>query len=268
MKKFFAIAAMAAMLIACGEPAEETPNNGGGNNNEGDNTEQEYVAAITVDGNFADWDALTSGVSVATLPEGAYLTGLKEFKAYCDEYYLFIYGEYDPAVITSYDWTVVDIYLNIDGDETTGGGNDHFGAPHCSDYLIQGPILSAGTYDDYSGWAFALFPWASYVKDGIPGWNWSALEEGETSSSDNGWGALIPEGNDSGLVSGVAGTGAKFELAIFKEMVEEDAWADTFSVGLDIDFGWGNVEGFLPQAASTEENPEGEAGLLSVTTVK
>ena len=58
MKKIFAIAAMAAMLIACGEEKPENKPNGGGNNNGGGNEEPAFVAAITVDGQFADWDAV------------------------------------------------------------------------------------------------------------------------------------------------------------------------------------------------------------------
>lgn len=267
MKKFFAIAAVAAMLIACGEPEENKPQ--GGNNNGGnteqpggnENQEPEYVAPITIDGNFADWDALdASKVASATLPSGTVkFQAFKAIKVYCDANYLFVYGKLDPALITT-GKSNLHLYLNLDGDETTGGGADAFGEPYCCDFMTETCIWNEGAVQNYDP---ALFPWPSY-ETGNSGWLWSCLDEGVTPDGTNNWGALITEGSGIGSSAGANG---EFEIAILKLLINDGEWADEFSMGVDISDTWSDA-GFLPCAEVTEENTGGAAGLLTVTTVK
>lgn len=258
MKKFFALAAVAAMFIACGEKPEPTPKP----EPKPDVPSNEYVQPIKMDGNFDDWAALdASKVAVATLPTGVVKhDGLLVAKAYCDANYLFVYGEYNTEAVVDLGWVPFHIYINIDNDQTTGGGGDDFGAPYCCDYLLETALIQGEGNFVYDP---ALFPWAEWAPVGEAGWNWTVLPEGEDGTSENNYGAMIGEGNGIGSA---AGTGNAFEIAILKEMIGVE-FADTFQVGFDIQQEWSTC-GFLPQAEATDENPNGCAGLLTVTTVK
>ncbi len=112
MKKIFAFVAMAAMLMACGDDNDKTQ----GGNNPGPNIDPSFDCAITIDGQYGDWNALTTNVQVATLPEGdvAY-SQLKTFKVYADEIFIHIFCEFDPTN------TLVFVpYFDFDSDVTTG----------------------------------------------------------------------------------------------------------------------------------------------------
>lgn len=112
MKKFFAFVAMAAMLVACGEP----DNGGNGGTNNGGGNYDIPASEITIDGNFSDWDALGDKASIATLPEGAVTySQLKTLKLYADESFIHFFCEFDPAN------TLVFVpYFDIDSDGLTG----------------------------------------------------------------------------------------------------------------------------------------------------
>ena len=98
---------------------EETP----GTNEETPGEEEEATAAVTIDGNFEDWDNL-EGVQVATLPEGdCEYEQLKTFKLYADEEFIYIFCEFDPEN------TLVFVpYFDLDGDPTTGNTSKWSGA--------------------------------------------------------------------------------------------------------------------------------------------
>lgn len=131
IKKFFAFAAIAAMIMACEPTATPTPDNGDVNG--GENTEtpapeetpgdEEPAAAITIDGEFADWDNL-EGVQVATLPAGdVQYEQLKTFKMYADAEFIYVFCEFDPEN------TLVFVpYFDLDGDPTTGNDSKWSGA--------------------------------------------------------------------------------------------------------------------------------------------
>ena len=93
---------------------EETPDNGG---------EETPAAAITIDGDFSDWDAL-EGAVVATLPEGdVKYEQLKTFKMYADEEFIYIFCEYDPEN------TLVFVpYFDLDSNPATGNDSKWSGA--------------------------------------------------------------------------------------------------------------------------------------------
>lgn len=136
IKKFFAIAAIFAATMMSFSSCEKPDN--GGTNNGGNETpadvcpdcqknpcecEPEAEAAITIDGDFADWDKL-EGVQVATLPAGDVdYEQLKTFKAYADETFIYVFCEFDPEN------TLVFVpYFDLDNDPTTGNDSKWDGA--------------------------------------------------------------------------------------------------------------------------------------------
>jgi hypothetical protein len=257
MKKLFAIAAMAAMLFACGEekPAPK-PNPGP------DPDEPVFESKITVDGDFADWDALdASKVSVAELPAlPVKYDALTKVKVYADEMYLNVYFEFDDVAIADRAWTPFHCYINADGNETTGGG-DALWAPYCAEWMLEGIIFVEGEFNSYDP---ALFPWdeASATADGVEyGWYWKV--EGAAGDETDNWGALIGENN--GLASG-AGNGNAYEFQVVREMIPGE-WADTFTIGFDIQQNW-STAGALPILTATDENPDGATTMMSVTIDK
>ena len=137
MKKFFAIAAMAAMLIACGDKENDDKKPGNG----GEPEEPEFVSAITIDGQFGDWAALdASKVVEATLPEGETKHGdLKKVKIYADDLYINVYFEAaEPEADMPYH---IDLCINIDNDEMTGGYANVWSNAGV-DYLIEGCVYN------------------------------------------------------------------------------------------------------------------------------
>ena len=134
IKKIFAIAAIAAAMMSFAS-CEKTPVNNGGENN-GNETpadvcpdcqknpcECEEAAAITIDGDYADWENL-EGVQVATLPKGdVKYEQLKVFKLFADETFIYVYCEFDPEN------TLVFVpYFDLDNDPTTGNNSKWDGA--------------------------------------------------------------------------------------------------------------------------------------------
>ena len=252
MKKLFAIVAMAAMLFACGEKPE------GGNNNNGNSEEPVFESLITVDGDFSDWAGLdASKVSVATRPDGAVKhDGLVCVKAYADELYLNVYFEFDEIVIANRNSAPFHVYLNADGDETTGGG-DALWAPYCAEWMLEGNIFDGA--GGFGSWDPGVFPWGG--EPNTSGWEWHPV--GVPADAEHNWGAIITEGN--GVASG-AGAGNAYEIQIMREMVPA-TWADTFTCGFDIQQDWTTV-GALPILNATDENPEGATTMMVVTIDK
>ena len=131
MKKIMTLAAMFAAVMmsfsACNpddtKPQDKPGTEQGGENEDEGNQEEEPTAAISIDGDFADWDAL-QGAQVATLPEGdVKYEQLKTFKMYADEEFIYIFCEYDPEN------TLVFVpYFDLDGDPTTGNDSKWSGA--------------------------------------------------------------------------------------------------------------------------------------------
>ena len=225
-----------------------------------DDPEEEYVAPITIDGDFADWAKLdASKVSATTCAAGAKYSVLKTVKAYADEQFIYLYVEYDPSAYTAEDtWIPFHVYMNADNSAETGGYGDEFvGAD--AEWLLETSIT------DYD---CALFKWWAEV--GTDGWKWTkhdaGLQEAEH-TADDGWGAIIPEGQGIGSSAGDAATG-KFEIAIMRAMIADQVnFADTFTLGFDIQANWSTV-GILPNAAMTDDNPNGLAPKLVVNVVK
>lgn len=256
MKKVFSFLAIAAMvLVACNKNPK--PNNGP---DVPDDPEEEYEAPITIDGNFADWAKLDANkVAETTCDPNAKYKVLKKVKAYADEQYIFLYVEYDPTAYTAEDtWIPFHVYMNADNSAETGGYGDEFSEAD-AEWLLETSITA---YD------CALFKW--WAEAGTNGWKWTKHDAGlqaEEHTAEDGWGAIIPEGQGIGTSAGDVATG-KFEISIMRAMIAEQVnFADSFTLGFDIQANWSTV-GILPNTASTDDNPNGLAPKLKVTVVK
>lgn len=206
-----------------------------------DDDDIEYVAPITIDGKFDDWAKLDAKkVATATLPEGAAKEALKVLKVYADELYVYIYFEWDKELIEykpDVEYVPFHVYLNADGDSTTGGFSDQW-SDACMDVCFEG-FLTDGT--NIVSYEPGCYPWT-----------------GDPNGSGWGWGDEVDSG--AGLFQG-AGVVGKYEIAMTRELYPLGKLADTFSIGCDIQQSWDSV-GILPAGA------EGTVASLQVTTDK
>lgn len=253
MKKFFYYAALFAALTmgfsSCGEK------NGDDDGEEPE--EEEFVSPIKVDGDFADWAALPAAKVAVAENKSADKNALKVLKAYADKVYLNIYFEFDDAQVADRAWPAVHVYLNSDGDKATGGYGDEF-ADACVDCMLETAIFSEGAWND---WNASFWRWVGEANGS--GWEWTTIPEADR-NADNLWGAIIGEG--SGISHGM-GSGNAYEIQILREMLDGEQFANTFGVGIDIQQNWSSIA-YLPNAASTDENPNGLANMLDVTIDK
>ena len=249
MKKFFYYAALFAALTmgfsSCGEK------NGGEDIDDGE--EEEFVSLIKVDGDFADWAALPAAKVAVAENKNADKNALKVLKAYADKVYLNIYFEFDGDQIVDRGWPAVHVYLNSDGDKATGGYGDEF-ADACVDCMMETAIFSSGEWND---WNPSFWKW--WGETNGSGWDW--IEPGRPGDEADNWGSILPEG--SGLAHGM-GSGNAYEIQILREMLPNTPFAKTFGVGIDIQQNWTSIA-WLPNAAGTDENPNGLANMLDVT---
>lgn len=219
---------------------EETPDNGGEEtpDNGGEQTpEDESASPITIDGDFADWDALTD-VATATCDPEAGWTALKTLKACADDAAVYIYLEFVEEEIADRAWTPVHVYMDADNSPETGGYGDQY-AEACCEWCLEGAVFAEDAFCSYDG---GLYPWVG--EPGANGWSWG-------------------DSMYAGFTSG-AGNGAKYEIMITKELCADVEFADTFGLGVDIQQSWESV-GVLPNAACTDDNTAGLAPLLRVT---
>ncbi len=203
---------------------------------------------ILVDGDFSDWDKLDpSRIAVTACDPDAIHSALTLAKVYADEEFVYVYFEWDKDQIThnTYGEQVpLEIFLNGDGDLSTGGFADMF-SDAGFEVMVEGYIypdgISIGSFDPI------VYPWVGETN--AFGWDWGdpLLEEG------------------SGFCAG-AGSEGKYELSIRRDLYPLGELADNFSVGLAILQYWDAV-GVLPNAAVTESNPSGHAPSLWVQTI-
>lgn len=245
MKKIFALIAIASlMVVACGK--QDDPKKPDNNNNEEGN---EYVAPITIDGDFADWAALdASKIQTAVCAEETTKTDLKLMKVYADAMFIYVYVEfnlsdYDPSDIGS---THFDFYINGDNDKLTGGWNGSWdqGDTPCIDMFTQGEIFDAdGNVVDYA-----------------PGMHRYA---GAPNTSEWAWEDVSVEGFITGK-----GNKSAFEFSMCRELYPLGTIADTFTMGADILVNGWDATGALPNAEITDDTPSGQSDLLTVITNK
>ncbi len=254
MKKLFVFIAIASVCLWSCNKDDKGKNkkvNGGGD-------ETEYVAPITIDGDFADWAKLdASKVATAATVSGAAKDALKLVKVYADSDNIFVYTEFEVGEVDPDDlWIPFHMYLNADNSANTGGDSQQF-TDKDAEWLLE---TSVHNYD------CALFKWWGEV--GADGWLWTKYDAGlqaEKHSADDGWGAIMPEGSGIGTSAGTIDTTTgkgKYEIQVQLAMMPGVDFADTFTVGFDIQVDWSTV-GILPNAADGELAPK-----LKVTRVK
>ena len=213
MKKFFAIVAMAAVLLACGDKPDNGGNNGGNNHPVPD-----VECEIAIDGSFADWDAIDSKIQKATLPTEGTVTfsQLKTLKLYADEVFIYIFCEFDPT-----ETLVMVPYFDTDSDGLTGNDSKWSGAGY--EAKAEGDIWSWSTeiINDVEVCVEQLEPkaWAPsfYVY----------TDDGTECVYESGNGAVIssvPCATKDGLYA--------FEAAIVREFLYAYELGDTFTMGM------------------------------------
>ena len=236
MKKIFALMAMSAMLfVAC----EENPDDPNDPNNP-DN--QEYVAPITIDGDFADWATLGDKVQVVKCAATASKTDLKTMKVYADKYYVFIYLEYDLSAYETLTTTNLDVHINGDNDTTTGGWKGQWdqGETPCIDLMCQGEVFDeTGAPVDYNPGMYQY--------------------GGAANTSEWAW-------NDVTVADFITGKGTKkaIEIQMTRELYPLGKLAKEFTMGVEILVNGWDATGALPNTEATETNAAGEAPLMLV----
>ncbi len=243
MKKFFALAAVAAMFIACGgeKPAPQPqPQPGVGD-------EVEFEGAISIDGQYADWDAVTENIQVATLPEGeCRYSQLKTFKLHADENFIYVYCEFDPTN------TLVFVpYFDLDSDATTGNTSKWDGAGY--EAKAEGDI-----------WTWTLDADENPVSQEAPkAWDpafYEYTDEGTIEVCPASLGAVIsstPAPTKDGLYA--------FEAALVREILD-DAYGleGTFTMGMiQYDMDWM----YIGQLPCQSEDARMEGALEEMLTV-
>ena len=251
MKKIMTLAAMFAAVMmsfsACNpddtKPQDKPGTEQGGNEDGGeDGGEDEYASPITIDGEFADWDALdATKVAVATNAPDAVKGGLKTVKVYADAMFINVYFEYDPEFVADLESVPFHVYFNSDNSANDPTSEDQWSNSGDIDYMCEGWVYEGGANCTYDPSLSA----AGYTPDAY-GWEWVDV---------------LPAGS---AISTGAGNGTKYEFAFTLEMMDMVEFADTFGIGFDIQQNWDSV-GILPNAAVTESNLSGKAPLLRVT---
>ena len=250
MKKFMTIAAMfAAVMVSFSSCTKDDTKPQGGNTvvtcpDCGEAMEDctcgEFESAIKIDGDFADWAAVTP-VTATCNPDAKY-TALTTLKVYTDEMYIHIYFEFSEDEIVDLAWVPFHVYINADNN-TEGCGDDQWIGQGGQDWLLEGAVID----DTFCSYNPAFF---SYAGEDLATVDWA-------------WTEVLPEG--SGVASG-AGNGNKYEFSIMKEMLPGVELAETFGLGVDIQQDWNSV-GVLPNDAMTDTNANGAAPMLQVPAV-
>ena len=128
----------------------------------GENTYTEEIvlakALIVVDGDFADWAEVPADkLAQASTDENTKYEALYNMKWCADDDYLYFYVEFTGETYERADGTTgylvdpIDIYMNVDGDQTTGS-NSYLWENSAADYLIEG--FWSNNYEDAGVYSF------------------------------------------------------------------------------------------------------------------
>ena len=253
MKKIMTLAAMFAavmMGVSSCNPDDTKPQDkpdteqGGENNGDENNGEEggEYVAPITIDGNFDDWAALADATVAECIPDHVQ-SGLNVLRAYADEFYLYVQVEFDFDVIAdrAEDNGNPLMLCFSTTHESTFGGYDAW-SDCCIEFMTAPHIFTGtdGVYKSYTG--DALYMWTGEV--GAAGWSWESVLEDHMSVG--------------------AGSDNKYEIAMLMDVLGSYMEFDgKILLGAMIQQGWGK-QGVLPHAEVTEENPAGTSPMMEV----
>lgn len=200
-------------------------------------------SAITIDGDFSDWDALDpSLVSVAYCVDGqdSPRPDLKLMKTYSDQDNVYVYLEYDLSRYDTIEFADLMIMLNGDNSIYTGGYRGFWdqGDYPCIDVLAEGFVC------ENDNWYYEFTPYSYY---------WS----GDTNADGWSW----EESSNRGFVYGI-GNSSRIEIALRRDMYPLGKMADDVTIGAMICVNGWDATGSLPNGQITEENPYGYGPLL------
>ena len=198
------------------------------------------ASAISIDGDFSDWDTLDSRYVYTSYGDpNAKHTALSMMKAYADKDALYVYFEYDLSQIhpeADVEFVPFHIYINSDNNDYTGGWLHEFSQAG-ADFSLESFLY----YNGKLGYSDAgLFKWSG--NDCEYGWNWNEFATGVSTGAGNGRGA--------------------YEVRLDRNALP---FNDSFSIGIDIQQQWESV-GILPNTYPTEDNPGGAVPLLYIKT--
>lgn len=181
---------------------------------------------IEIDGNFDDWNnvPLDELFSTSTTNDDS---ALKSLKVHIDSDYIYLYLEYEESKIGP-----IDILLNTDNDNTTGG-ESWMWSPSGTDYLIEGFLESK--MEDSS-----VFYWPEDAPQ--DGWEWI-----ETLGPGSG---VVKMSNSQDIGNGISAA----EMSIIREMIT-DSFADEIEIGIfSSDEDW-SENGNLPNTSDGTSAP-------------
>ena len=200
------------------------------------------IISVT-DGTLADWDNVPSEYLFKTeCAPNASMNGLKSVQVYVDLTYINLLVEVNDDVVTNREWTPFHVFINSDNNAATGGYGDQWITADV-DFMLETAIYSEGAVYPYNPF---VFKW--WGADGENGWHWT--DPNSEPTSENGWGALIPEGSMPIGNSQMVEDG-KIEIQLDYKLIPFSFDETTFTLGFDIQQSWSSV-GVLPNAADDE----------------
>lgn len=258
MKKYLLLLAAATfMFAAC------NPNNPDDPEEPDEPDQPEVTVSIKIDGEFEDWAAIDQSkvASAKNNPDSPW-DAVKQMRVYANAEFVFYYFEFDNSqvkeLLESATGTYINssgeesansinmrINLNTDGEFTSGYENYHL---QCYDFIIEGTLAKDGKWDTFADATLHQRinkKWVTQMKGG------------------------------QGLTMG-AGNGNKFEIMLSRELFNNAAagsadpkpMGDIFQTGLRF-YGaeWSELSN-MPNAAISDDNPNGWGNMLEIATDK
>lgn len=217
-------------------------------------TDSLTVGTDTTDHLISVWNTLPAEYVVSVVcPADAAYSGLKSVSVFADPDYINILLEPNLEELPERDWMPLDIFLNTDNSDTTGGCRDPFTDAN-ADVLLEGSLFAENEIIEYSP---AVYKWWGEV--GGEGWMWY---DPETEPADtNCWGAIVCEGALADCTNKYAN--GKFVIVINRTKIPA-IWSDEeFGIGFSILQNW-STAGILPLESPTKDNQNGLTQKLQV----
>ena len=191
---------------------------------------------------------------MAKCPVDAAYLGLKNIQVYADANYIFMLVEPDMTEITDLSLVPLEIFINADNSDSTGGYRDYFADPN-ADILLDGNVYENGIPCSYTPSAFKW--WGE-----VGGHDWQWTDPNVEHNAADCWGAIVCHDNQpiarSQLVNG------KLEIQIIRELIPIEWNGSEIGIGVGILQNWSFV-GILPLNSPTDNNPLGVTHKLQVS---
>lgn len=203
--------------------------------------------AITIDGDFADWESANDYVALLPDNAAANYPAAKKLKIATDKNFIYIYTEYDnsydPATLRLNVFMDTDMAFDSDGRATTGSGSWMY-ANDGTEIYICGLLFDGGN----PGWSWADV----FMYSGTPlaaEWAWTSVVPGGSGATNSSQAVDLGNGvsaiEASIMRAAIPGLGEKVRIGIYLQ----DDWAEC---------------GILPQGSATDSGEFGSAEKLIV----